>query len=205
MIEPSPGPEPTGTVCHGVFLVIDDIGVHIAGEPAIGKSELALDLVSRGHRLVADDAPYYEAHDGSLHGRCLAPELGGFLEIRGLGVINVGALYGSDRLCTTSPLHLVIHLIRRGRFDPQDRLGNLEPIPRMFRRLGIDVPEIRLPMGCGRTQAPLVEAAAGNQRLKSLGYDPGADFRDRQQALARRQGPVTTAAIPRTPESRADD
>lgn len=165
---------------HGVFMEVMGIGTLITGASSIGKSELALELVTRGHRLIADDAPEF-AHiaPDTLLGTCPEP-LQSFLEVRGLGILNVRAMFGDTAIKTNKYLRLVIHLARMSekRLQEIDRLqGN-----RCTRKvLGVEIPEITLPVAPGRNLAVLVEAAVRNHILKLKGYDAAADFIKRQQ------------------------
>ena len=169
-------------VVHGVFMDVLGIGVLLTGESAIGKSELALELVSRGHRLIADDAPVFRrSGPETLLGEC--PEaLQNFLEVRGLGVLNIRALFGDSAVKHSMELHLVVHLatISHSRMQQIDRLMGTRRNQRM---LEIDVAEIELPVAPGRNLAVLVEAAARNQILYNNGYDAAEDFIARQQRL----------------------
>lgn len=169
-------------VVHGVFMDVLGIGVLLTGESAIGKSELALELVSRGHRLIADDAPVFSrSGPDTLQGQC--PEaLQNFLEVRGLGVLNIRALFGDSAVKQSMELHLVVHLatISQSRMQQIDRLMGTR---RKQRMLEVEVPEIELPVAPGRNLAVLVEAAARNQILYNNGYDAAEDFIARQQRL----------------------
>lgn len=169
-------------VVHGVFMDVLGIGVLLTGESAIGKSELALELVSRGHRLIADDAPVFTRSGPEiLQGEC--PEaLQNFLEVRGLGVLNIRALFGDSAVKQSMELHLVVHLatISQSRMQQIDRLMGTR---RKQRMLEVEVPEIELPVAPGRNLAVLVEAAARNQILYNNGYDAAEDFINRQQGL----------------------
>lgn len=169
-------------VIHGVFMDVMGIGVLLTGESAIGKSELALELVSRGHRLIADDAPVFSrSGPDTLIGQC--PEaLQNFLEVRGLGILNIRALFGDSAVKQSMELHLVVHLasISESNVQQFDRLMGTR---RQKRILEVEVPEIELPVAPGRNLAVLVEAAARNQILYNNGYDAVEDFVTRQQHL----------------------
>lgn len=169
-------------IVHGVFMDVLGIGVLLTGESAIGKSELALELVSRGHRLIADDAPVFSRSGPDiLLGQC--PEaLQNFLEVRGLGVLNIRALFGDSAIKQNMELHLVVHLatISQSKMQHIDRLMGTR---RKQRMLEVEVPEIELPVAPGRNLAVLVEAAARNQILYTNGYDAAEDFIVRQQRL----------------------
>ncbi len=175
-------------VLHGVFMEVMGIGVLITGDSSIGKSELALELVSRGHRLIADDAPEFSriAPD-VLNGTC--PEmLRGFLEVRGLGLLNVRAMYGDGAIRRNKYLRLLVHLQPAGHRNLRD-MDRLSPYRRMRRVLGVEVPEITLPVAPGRNLAVLVEAAVRGHVLYMNGYDSGRDFIERQRRFMERGRP----------------
>jgi HPr kinase/phosphorylase len=155
-----------GTV-HGVLMDILGLGVLIIGESGIGKSECALDLVVRGHRLVADDAVELRCRAESfLIGTC--PELTRHhMEIRGLGLINVQDLFGVASTRTSKRVELVVQLERWEPGRHYDRLGLDET---HYQTLGVQVPMIRMPVAPGRNLAILVEVAARNQLLRSRGH-----------------------------------
>jgi len=163
-------------VVHGVLMDILGLGVLIVGESGIGKSECALDLVVRGHRLVADDAVELRARAESfLMGSC--PELTRHhMEIRGLGLINVQDLFG---VASTRPSKRVELVVQLERWDPSreyDRLGLDET---HYETLGIRVPMIRMPVAPGRNLAILVEVAARNQLLRNGGLNSARRLAER--------------------------
>ncbi|HQU14949.1 MAG: hypothetical protein B7Z66_01805 [Chromatiales bacterium 21-64-14] len=167
-------------VLHGVFMEVMGIGVLITGDSSIGKSELALELISRGHRLIADDAPEFSriAPD-ILNGSC--PEiLRDFLEVRGLGLLNIRAMYGDGAIRRNKYLRLLIHLQPAGNKKLRE-MDRLSPYRRMRRVLDVEVPEITLPVATGRNLAVLVEAAVRSHVLYLNGYDSGRDFMERQR------------------------
>ena len=154
-------------VVHGVLMDILGLGVLIVGESGIGKSECALDLVVRGHRLVADDAVELRCRAESfLLGSC--PELTRHhMEIRGLGLINVQDLFGVASTRRSKRVELVVQLERWDPSREYDRLGLEEA---HYETLGVRVPMIRMPVAPGRNLAILVEVAARNQLLRSGGH-----------------------------------
>jgi len=158
---------PRGTV-HGVLMDILGLGVLIVGESGIGKSECALDLVVRGHRLVADDAVDLRCRAQSfLIGSC--PELTRHhMEIRGLGLINVQDLFGVASTRRSKRVELVVQLERWDPSREYDRLGLDETY---YESLGVRIPMIRMPVAPGRNLAILVEVAARNQLLRLGGHN----------------------------------
>ena len=173
---------------HGVFMEIYSIGVLITGEAGSGKSELALELLSRGHRLVADDAPEFtQIAPDVLDGTC--PELlQDLLEVRGLGVLNVREMFGDTAVKKNKYLRLIVHLTK----------PMTEPSPHGYERLtgdsgtrhvlDLDVPLITLPVMPGRNLAVLTEAATRLHILRSKGIEPAAMFIARHSNLLERRG-----------------
>ena len=161
---------------------IMSIGVLITGPSGIGKSELALDLITRGHRLVADDAPQFSriAPD-IINGTC--PEaLIDFLEVRGLGIINIRKLYGNTAIKSNKYLRLIVRLEPMSE-EQMLKLDRLEGSHRLLKVLDIDVPEITLPVAPGRNLAILLEAAARNHGLRLGGYNASEAFITNQQEM----------------------
>ena len=166
-------------VVHGVLMDILGLGVLIIGESGIGKSECALDLVVRGHRLVADDAVELRARaDTFLMGTC--PELTRHhMEIRGLGLINVQDLFGVASTRTSKRVELVVQLERWDPTREYDRLGLDEA---HYETVGVRVPMLRMPVAPGRNLAILVEVAARNQLLRNGGHNAARRLVDRLDA-----------------------
>ena len=154
-------------VVHGVLLDILGLGVLVVGESGIGKSECALDLVVRGHRLVADDAVELRCRAQSfVLGSC--PELTRHhMEIRGLGIINVQDMFGIASTRTSKRVELVVQLERWEPGREYDRLGVDDTF---YELLGIRIPMVRMPVAPGRNVAILVEVAARNQLLRASGH-----------------------------------
>jgi HPr kinase/phosphorylase len=163
---------PTATI-HGVLVDVYGVGMLITGGSGIGKSETALELVKRGHRLVADDAvELRQTSDGQLHGS--APELiRHLLEIRGLGIINVMTLFGAGAVRTSKRIGLVIKLENWQQDKQYDRLGLDEETTRI---IDTDVPLVTVPVRPGRNLAVIIEVGAMNFRLKRMGYNAALQF-----------------------------
>lgn len=163
------------TSVHGVFLEVHGTGVLLTGESGVGKSELALELISRGHRLIADDAPLFSRDDPyTLEGYC-PPLLQDFLEVRGLGVLDIRRMYGDNAVKTSKLLRLIVHLVPQEQLelDPDARLEGHET-QRVI--LGVGVPELRLPVAPGRNLAVMVEVAVRNHNLKRAGYNSASEL-----------------------------
>lgn len=163
---------PTTTI-HGVLVDVYGVGMLITGGSGIGKSETALELVKRGHRLVADDAvEIRQTSDNVLHGS--APELiRHLLEIRGIGIINVMTLFGAGAIRNTKRISVVISLENWQQDKQYDRLGIDEEITRI---IDTDIPLVTVPVRPGRNLAVIIEVAAMNYRLKRMGYNAALQF-----------------------------
>jgi HPr kinase/phosphorylase len=170
-------------IVHGVLMDILGLGVLIVGESGIGKSECALDLVVRGHRLVADDAVELRCRAESfVIGTC--PELTRHhMEIRGIGLINVQDLFGVASTRTSKRVELVVQLERWDPSREYERLGLDDSFQEI---LGLRVPLIRMPVAPGRNIAILVEVAARNQLLRSRGIHAARAFAARLDGTLRR-------------------
>lgn len=166
---------------HGVFMDVLGLGVFITGNSGAGKSELALELISRGHGLVADDiVEFSRIAPTVLEGRCPAV-LKDFIEVRGLGILNIRTIFGETACRRKMRLRLICHLERRqpGQGDP----SRLPVQQEMQDILGVDVPRVVLPVAAGRNLAVLLEAAVRSTILKLRGIDSTQEFIDRQQAV----------------------
>jgi HPr kinase/phosphorylase len=171
-------------IVHGVLIDILGLGVLIVGESGIGKSECALDLVVRGHRLVADDTVEVRRRAATIViGSC--PELTrNHMEVRGLGLINLRDLFGVASTRSAKRVELVVRLERWDPHHEYDRLGLDDAF---FEVLGLRVPLIRMPVAPGRNLAILVEVAARNQLLRTRGINAARDLAARLEAQLRRE------------------
>ena len=164
---------------HGVFMDILGMGVLITGESGLGKSELGLELISRGHGLIADDAvDLYRTNQTTIEGRC--PELlQNLLEVRGLGLLDIRTIFGETSVRRRMKLKLIVHLVRSNP-DSFERLPTQDQTQEV---LGVDIKRVMLQVAAGRNLAVLVEAAVRNTILAFRGIDTMGDFIERQ-ALA---------------------
>ena len=171
---------------HGVFMEIYSMGVLVTGESGSGKSELALELVTRGHRLVADDAPEFtQIAPDVLDGTC--PELlQDMLELRGLGVLNIRQMFGDTAVKRNKYLRLIVHLSKPSLEPSPTGLERLTGDIGTRRVLDLDVPMITLPVMAGRNLAVLTEAATRMHILRSKGVDPAAAFMARHSHFLER-------------------
>ena len=173
------------TSVHGVLVDIYGMGVLIQGDSGIGKSETALELVKRGHRLVADDrVDVYAEDEGTLWGEP-AEILLHLLEIRGVGIIDVMSLYGASAVRNSSQVQLCIYLENFENDEVFDRLGNSNE---EIELQGVKIPRIRIPVKTGRNVSVVIEAAAMNYRAKQMGYDATKTFKDRLTDLISKNG-----------------
>jgi HPr kinase/phosphorylase len=160
------------TSLHGVLVRIFDLGTLIIGESAVGKSEAALDLVLRGHKLVADDIVILEKKDGEISGR--PPDMStDLLQIRGLGIIDIRALFGKPATIGSCKIGLVVELEEWQKGHQYTLIGLRE---RRYRILGVNLPYLKLPVKPGRNMATLIEVAARNQMLKKSGIFTARDL-----------------------------
>ena len=179
------------TDLHGVLMDVLGIGVLLLGKSGIGKSETALDLVVRGHRLVADDLVKIRRQGSFVVGRGTGI-IGHHMEIRGLGIINVKDLFGISAVRETKKIELVVELREWTEGEEYDRLGFDD---RFDRILDVEVPAVQLPVRPGRNLATLIEVAARNQLLKLQGTHSARAFRD-QLHRAMEAHAEATADIP---------
>lgn len=168
---------------HGVFVEVFGMGVLLVGGSGVGKSETALELIQRGHRLIADDrVELFMIDELTLIGE--APEiLQNLLEIRGLGIIDVVSLYGVAAIRRSKRLELIIELILDDGKTEYDRLGSQREYEQIFE---VKVPKIRIPVKTGRNLAVIIESAAMNFRANSLGYNATVAFHKKLNELIQR-------------------
>jgi HPr kinase/phosphorylase len=163
---------------HGVFMDVLGMGVLIAGESGVGKSELGLELISRGHGLVADDVvDFARVAPDSIEGRC-PPLLANLLEVRGLGLLDIKAIFGETAVRRRMKLRLIVELRRLAANEVMERLplaGATEDV------LGLPVYKVVIPVAAGRNLAVLLEAAVRNTILKLRGVDTLNEFAERQR------------------------
>jgi len=157
---------------HGVLVDIYGVGVLLTGHSGIGKSETALELIQRGHRLVADDAVIIKYVNDRLVGTS-PPIIRYFMEVRGIGIVDVRSMYGVGAVKLTKVLDLVVEIEPWDDTKSYDRLGLTNEFTEI---LGVKVPKITMPVKPGRNLAALLEVAAMNHRLKSLGYNSAEEL-----------------------------
>ena len=170
------------TIKHGVFLDVFEIGVLLTGKSGLGKSELALELISRGHSLVADDAvELYRTTPEILEGRC-PPMLRDFLEVRGLGVLNIRHMFGETAIRPKKNLRLIINLVLADD-DYMKTLDRLSIRTETETILNVPIRSVTLPVAAGSNLAVLVEAAVRNYILHRNGKDSTKEFLERHQSM----------------------
>ena len=160
---------------YGVMMNIYGRGIMITGKSGIGKSELALDLINRGHMLVADDRiDVTRVHTNIM---CTAPKLlKRMLEIRGLGIVDVTRMFGANSYLNKCQLDFVIKLVK---FDERIETDRLNPINETRNILGLDVPMLTIPITEGKSLSVIIEAAVSNYLLDKLGFNSNEDFKRR--------------------------
>jgi len=176
----------TGSV-HGVFLEVLGLGVLLKGNAGVGKSELALELITRGHRLVADDVvDLKHVAPETLEGVC-PPLLRDFLEVRGLGLLNIRSLFGETAVKQRKNLKLIVELVQPDEISELG-LNRLEMVASAEPILGVAIPKVCVPVAAGRNLAVFIEVAVRNHILRSRGIHPVEQFILRQQEAINGQG-----------------
>jgi HPr kinase/phosphorylase len=175
------------TTRHGVFMDILGMGVLLTGESGLGKSELGLELISRGHGLVADDAvDLYRVSQTALEGRC--PELlMNLLEVRGIGLLDIKAIFGETAVRRKMRLKLIVHLVRKDTLERDFERLPYEPLYEEI--LDVPVRKAVIAVDAGRNLAVLVEAAVRATILQLRGIDTYKDFIERQQQAMQKLAP----------------
>ena len=165
---------------HGVFMEVISIGVLLTGDSGVGKSELALELITRGHRLIADDSPVFTRIAPDIVQGAAPPTIQDFLEVRGLGILNIRQMYGNSAVKETKYLRQIIDLKFSGK-DLSVNKDRLRSAQRTMNVLGLEIPVFTLPVAPGRNLAVLVEAAARNHILRVGGYYAEEEIAARQK------------------------
>ena len=166
-------------IMHGVFMDVLGVGVLITGDSGLGKSELGLELISRSHGLVADDAvEFSRIAPNMIEGRC-PPLLQNLLEVRGLGLLDIRAIFGETAVRRKMRLKLIVHLVRRRTLEEEsDRLPFMSPTEDV---LGLPIRKVIVPVAAGRNIAVLLEAAVRNTIMQLRGIDTLQEFVERQR------------------------
>ncbi|MGD8559331.1 MAG: HPr(Ser) kinase/phosphatase [Gammaproteobacteria bacterium] len=170
------------SILHGVFMEVHGLGVLLTGKSGIGKSELALELINRGHRLIADDAPEFSRiGPDTVRGHC-PPILRGFLEVRGLGIINVQKMFGDSAIKPSKNLRLIVKLtsFEDEKVNELDRLAGSYDSHQI---LDVEIQAVFIPVAPGRNLAVLVEAATRQYIQLQSGYNASLDFMHKQKQL----------------------
>ena len=154
------------TILHGVMLDIMGIGVFIAGNAGIGKSEAALELILRGHRLVADDSVMVTGKNGVLMASC-PQKIRHFMEVRGIGIVNVKNMFGPGSVLLEKSIDIMVNLVPWEEMPEYDRLGDEK---RTENILGVNVHTVTIPVSPGRNIPIIIETAARKERLEQFGY-----------------------------------
>lgn len=171
------------TAMHACLLEIYGVGVLLMGESGIGKSEISLELIRKGHCLVADDRVDIADVRGKLIGTC--PEtIYGMMEVRGIGIINVSRMFGVNSLAKRSRIQLIINLVPFNSEEPLERIGMKTD---HYELLNESVPLIKLPVSAARSMAEIIETAVTNYKLKDDGYDTGYEFQKRLLEIQERR------------------
>ena len=158
---------------HGVLMEVYGEGLLIIGESGMGKSEAAVELVKRGHRLIADDAVEIKTISGSILVGTAPPLIRNYVELRGIGIINVAKLFGMGAVKAENEINLVVNIVPWKTHEVYDRLG-LED--QFMEILGVKVPMNTIPITPGRNLAVILEVAAMNNRQRKMGYNPAQEF-----------------------------
>ena len=164
---------------HGVLMEITSVGVLLTGESGVGKSELALELITRGHRLIADDAPVFTRIAPDIVEGRSPPVIQDLLEVRGLGILNIRKMYGNSAIKKSKYLKLIIHFESARSAGGGDRITGIRAAKDV---LGLPMPVFKLPVAPGRNLAVMVEAAVRNHLLRVEGDFTEKEISERQKA-----------------------
>ena len=160
---------------HGVLMEVFGVGILLTGKSGVGKSETAIELIKRGHRLVADDSVIIKQIANELYGTC-PDRIRYFMELRGVGIINVKSMYGSGSILHEKKIELVAEMEDLIAGKDYDRIGDKGDYTEY---LGVRVPKLTIPVTPGRNLAIVLEVAARHQRLKNMGYDASQELIER--------------------------
>ena len=175
------------TTVHGVFLDVLGVGVLITGDSGVGKSELALELISRGSGLIADDVVELSRVGPESISGCCPELLKDFLEVRGLGVLNIRSIFGEAALRPRKSIKLIVHLERSVRGEDDKHLERLPLKPGTESVMGVAIQRVTIPVAAGRNLAVLTEAAVRNYVLQLRGIDSTREFIERQARQMKRE------------------
>ncbi|MCL2599208.1 MAG: HPr(Ser) kinase/phosphatase [Firmicutes bacterium] len=160
---------------HGVLVDVYGVGMLITGDSGVGKSEVALELVQRNHRLVADDAVVIKNINDLLIGSS-PPTIRHFMEVRGIGIVDIRSIYGAGAIRNSKKIEMIVELEEWAKDKEYDRLGNKGQDHTILEKT---IPKFKIPVKTGRNLAVILEVAARNFRLKGMGYDPLKELNDR--------------------------
>lgn len=167
------------TSVHGCLLDVFGVGILLLGESGIGKSEVSLDLIKKGHRIIADDSVNIASVRGTLVGTCPS-QIAGMMEVRGIGIIDVARMFGINSLEKKANISLAISLVRYEKGYKVERLGMKTE---RYEILSSTIPLIKLPVSPGRSMAEIIETAVTNFKLKDNGYDTTYEFQKRLETI----------------------
>ena len=171
------------TSVHGCLLDVFGVGILLIGESGIGKSEVSLDLIKKGHRIIADDSVNIASVRGTLVGSC-PEQIAGMMEVRGIGIIDVARMFGINALAKKTNISLAISLIKHEKGQKVERLGMMTERCEI---LSSTIPLIKLPVSPGRSMAEIIETAVTNFKLKDSGYDTAYEFQKRLDEIQYQQ------------------
>lgn len=178
---------------HGVLVDVYGTGLLLVGKPGIGKSEVALDLVERGHRLVADDVVIATRREANLLMGSGTDLVQHFMEVRGLGLVDVRAMFGIRAIRFQKRIELVVHMQLWDAAEEYTRLGMVQD---MYELLGVSLPMVKIPITPGKNITVICEVVAMNHLLRQYGYDPAEVFAERlRERIKQKEGPVPRRTV----------